>query len=53
MVGTLTVEDGVALDDPHFVGIPDLFLQHHYIPLLDCDAVLTFLNASNIHKYNI
>ena len=51
VVGTLTVEEGVALDDPQFLGLPDLFLHHHLLPLLDCDAALSFLNASNIHKY--
>lgn len=52
VVGTLTVEDGVSLEGPEFLGLPDLFLQHHHIPLLDHSATLTFLNARNIHKYD-
>ncbi|CAI8055730.1 Vesicle-fusing ATPase [Geodia barretti] len=51
VVGTLTVEEGVALEDPQFLGLPNLFLHHHLVPLLDCDATLSFLNASNIHKF--
>ena len=51
VVGTLTMEEGVGLDDPQFLGLPDLFLHHHFVPLLDCNAALSFLNASNIHKY--
>ena len=51
VVGTLTVEDGLSVESPEFLGLPDLFLQHYHVPLLDHSATLTFLNARNIHKY--
>ena len=51
VVGTLTVEDGVSVEKAEFLGLPDLFSQHHHVPLLDHASALTFLNARNIHKY--
>ena len=51
VVGTLTVEEGQSLEDPEFLGLPQLFLQHQYIPLLDTSSTLTFLDAKNIHRY--
>ncbi|CAI8005548.1 hypothetical protein GBAR_LOCUS4300, partial [Geodia barretti] len=50
--GDVTVEEGVALEDPQFLGLPSL-PHHHLVPLLDCDATLSFLNASNIHKLGV
>ena len=50
-MGTLTVEDGVSVEGAEFLGLPDLFSQHHHVPLLDHASALTFLNARNIHKY--
>ena len=51
VVGTLTAEDSSSLDESQFLGLPDLFLQHHHVPLLDTSAVLTLLGARNIQRY--
>ena len=51
VVGTLTVESGDSLDEPQYLGLPELFLQHLPVPLLDCDAALAFINSSNVHRW--
>ena len=53
VVGTLTVDDGVSMEGAEFLGLPDLFSQHYHVPLLDHASSLTFLNARNIHKYEL
>ena len=45
------MDDGATLDDAHLLGLPDLFLQHHHVPLLGVDGVLTLLRARAIHRY--
>lgn len=50
VVGTMTAEDEAALEEPSSLGLPELFVRRHLLPLLDTRGALAFLTARNIHK---
>ena len=51
VVGTMTLPDTAALDEPAALNLPELFLQHQLVPMLDAKSVLTFIASRNIHRY--
>lgn len=51
VVGTMTLPDASALEEPAALNLPDLFLQHQYVPLLDSQSVMSFIASRNIHRY--
>lgn len=51
VVGTMTLPDADALEEPAALNLPELFLQHQYVPLLDAQGVMTFISSRNIHRY--
>lgn len=51
VVGTMIAEDSMALEEHSGLGLPELFMRHHYVPLLNTKSVLTFLGARNMHRY--
>ena len=53
VVSTMTLPDADALDEPAALNLPDLFLQHQFVPLLDAQGVMTFINSRNIHRFAI
>ena len=53
VVGTMTLPDAAALDEPAALNLPELFLQHQFVPLLDTQSVLMFSASRNIHRYAI
>ena len=53
VIGTMTLSDTDALDQPAALNLPELFLQHQFVPLLDVQGVMTFIASRNIHRYGI
>ena len=47
----MTLPDTAALDEPAALNLPELFLQHQFVPLLDAQGVMTFITSRNIHRY--
>ena len=50
VVGTMAVTDGAGLEEPSALGLPELFTQQHFVPLLDTKSATTFISARNIHR---
>ena len=50
VVGTMTLPDAAALDEPAALNLPELFLRHQFVPLLDSHSVMTFIASRNIHR---
>ena len=51
VVGTMTLTDTDALEEPAALNLPELFIQHQFVPLLDAQGVMTFIASRNIHRY--
>ena len=50
VVGTMAVTDSAGLEEPSALGLPELFTQQHFVPLLDTKSATTFISARNIHR---
>lgn len=50
VVGTMTLPEAATLDEPAALNLPELFLQHQFVPMLDAKSVLTFIASRNIHR---
>ncbi len=50
VIGTMTLSERGALDEPLTFNLPELFSQHQFVPLLDSESALSFITAKNIHK---
>lgn len=51
LVATITCSDEASLQDPTSLGLPDLFAQHQFVPLLGPDEARLFIAARNIKRY--
>lgn len=51
VIGTMILPDADSLDEPAALNLPDLFLQHQFVPLLDAQGVMAFINSRNIHRF--
>ena len=51
VVGTMTLPDAAALVEPAALNLPELFIQHQFVPLLDAQSVTTFIASRHIHRY--
>ncbi len=50
VIGTMTLSERGALEEPLTFNLPELFNQHQFVPLLDSDSALYFIAAKNIHR---
>lgn len=50
VIGTMTLSEQSALEEPLTFNLPELFSQHQFVPLLDTDSALSFIAARNIHR---
>jgi len=46
----MTMADYAGLEDPSALGLPELFVQQHFVPLLDTKGTASFIAARNIHR---
>ena len=50
VVATLTCAEEALLQDPTSLGLPDLFDQHQFVPLLGPGEARQFITARNIRR---
>ncbi len=50
IIATMTTTNQLGLEDPASLGLPQLFAQHQYVPLLGPDEARLFIAAKNIAR---
>lgn len=50
IIATMTATDQAALEDTASLGLPQLFAQHQYVPLLGPEEARIFITARNVKR---
>lgn len=50
VVSTMTLAEQGQLEEPLSLGLPELFTQHMFVPLLGPEEAKVFIAARNIHR---
>ena len=51
VVSTMTLAEQGQLEEPLSLGLPELFTQHMFVPLLGPEEAKVFIAARNIHRF--